>query len=442
MAKGVASWAAITRQVSNSSDPTKVLQQLASACGLGHVFGKAKGKGRGSPPPKGKGKTKGGPAPPAPITENGKPAFMETHKGDVVPITFVCHNTDCRYPHYSWRSTCSNCKLERRPEQEPRTFDRSKVKPRLQLDPLAQAGKKHWVPPKPGAPPTAKADGSGAAGAPSVEDVSMDEEKPEAAPFIVPAALDHKAVKLLLSQNMEVGIQYKEHFKVTTAANSDLKNELHSKRDKLKGLTDFDATKYAEEIAALQADVERIQAKLAAQEDGAAADVAPGAVNDTAGKLNLLLSRHLDTVAKEEASFVQMQNELDAQIGALQAKHALARRLKAERDRANAELQSALEHKVANLGMASAVEAKLATVTDLKAKQDVQCAIQEAITPQWKEQNGLSAMPMEGIQAIILLSLQMASSMPEALAHAAPNVMPPQPKRAKVAENSGDAIQS
>ena len=129
---------------------------------------------------------------------------------------------------------------------------------------------------------------------------------------------------------------------------------------------------------------------------------------------------------------------------ALQTKHALAIKLKAARDKANHELENALEHKVANLGRTSAVEAKLSTVADIKAKQDVNQAISDAITPQWKEQHGLTAMPQEGIQAIILLSLKMANAIPDALSLATPTAMPPEPKRAKItgASASADAMQS
>ena len=140
--KGSSRWSDAKDQLGALSDPAKAFQQLATACGLGLVFGKGKGKGK-SQHKGGANKGKGGAGMLSTITENNKPAFMETAKGDIVPMLWVCHGVECRYPHHAWRLTCTNCKLERQPEQEPRSFDRSKVKPRLELNPADQLGKSH-----------------------------------------------------------------------------------------------------------------------------------------------------------------------------------------------------------------------------------------------------------------------------------------------------------
>ena len=356
---------------------------------------------------------------------------METHKGEVVPITWVCHGIDCRYPHYHWRGTCTNCKLARQPGQEPRTFDRSKVKPRLALDPAAQAGKKHWVPPKPGAAPVAKVKPASSASA--AGDVEMEEEETTAeVPLLVPAALDHRAVKLLIGQGMDVANQYRSHFKVAVVAHNEMQVELDLALNKLSDLIDHDSTKFAKEIADLQAEFDCLQSKVDALDGTASVDTAPGAINDLAGKLNLLLSKHLANMAKEDATFATAQDEVDAKIEALKVQNALAQSNKLRMDKANEELKEALEAKVA--GLASGEDANFGHVEDAKAKQEVERAISDAIIPRWKEQNGLSAVPMEGVQAIILLTLKLAGTSHAAFSRVAPASMGSLKKKQKFGE--------
>jgi hypothetical protein len=249
--------------------------------------------------------------------------------------------------------------------------------------------------------------------------MGVDCEAPE--PFMIPGCLNQQAVKLLLSQGMEVGMKFRAHFKVSASSSGDLQSELEATQAKLDGLVALDAGMFAKEISVLKGEIASLQSKLEAlEQDGASSVVAPGAESDAVGKLNLLLSRHLNRIAKEEEEHCAEQDDLENQIAVLQAKLAVGLRRKQAMDVANEELKTALEAKVA--GHASN-DGKFVALDLAAAKQQVEMAINKSLSPDWLKQRGMAGLPKEGLQAIILEAFKLASSMPTAVAKVVPNAM-------------------
>jgi hypothetical protein len=248
------------------------------------------------------------------------------------------------------------------------------------------------------------------------EDEGVDE-----LPFMVPGCLSHQAVKLLVSQGLPVGALYRAHLKVAACSNGELQAELIAAQAKHDGLVALDPTMYAKGIAALQAEVGILQVKLDALGwDDASSVIAPGAESDVVGKLNLLLSRHLNNMAKEDEEHTSLLDDLANQVAVLQAKSALAVRHKQAKDKVNDELKEALELKVAYYASS---DVKREALDLAAAKLEVEKAINQSLSPQWLEQRGMAGLPKEGLQAIILEAFKLASAMPRAFAKVAPNAM-------------------
>jgi hypothetical protein len=250
---------------------------------------------------------------------------------------------------------------------------------------------------------------------------------------MVPGCLNQQAVKLLLSQGMEVGAKFRSHFKVSASSNGELLAEIGAAQAKLDGLVALDPGLFAKEITGLKGEVAALQGKLdALEQDGASSVVAPGAESDVVGKLNLLLGKHLNRVAKEEEDFAAEQDDLENQVAVLQAKLAVGLRRKLAMDQANEELKEALEVKVASF---SSSEFKRDALDLAAASREVEKAISESLSPQWLEQRGMAGLPKEGLQAIILEAFKLANAMPGALGKVVPNAMAFKGKGKRAAED-------
>ena len=211
-------------------------------------------------------------------------------------------------------------------------------------------------------------------------------------PLMIPKALDHRSVKLMLDQGIDIAAKYREHFKVATVAPIIVRGDLDKAVHKLTVIKDRqEDQKWEKEIAALQSEVDSLQAKVDAAGDAGSVDMAPGASLDLAGRFNLLLAKHLDYMAKEVSSFSSAQEEVESQIDILRAKAALAFRNQQLLDKANEELKQTLEVKIATLGQNSDIH--MAQAERTAAMLTVEQSIGEQITPQWKEANGLSSVP-------------------------------------------------
>ena len=97
---------------------------------------------------------------------------------------------------------------------------------------------------------------------------------------------------------MDIATQYRTHFRVAALAPSETKENQDVVLGKVAKLKDMgEDEKWEQELATLQAEVDRLQLKVDAQEETCSADAAPGASIDLAWRLNLLLAKHLNYIA-------------------------------------------------------------------------------------------------------------------------------------------------
>ena len=345
------------------------------------------------------------------MDEAGNQATMFNNQGVAASVKWICSHANCHYPHYGNRPTCSNCKAPRNPAQEPTTLVCSKIKPRnAQPQLVLTAAPKA----KPGPASTDAASSQAAAAASSgpapsdafaEDDCSMDPEPPI---LYAPACLGPWAVKLLIKEDVEAGLKYKEHFKVKISGQTELQEQLAVAQRKLAFLETAPPGDFSMEMEVCLADIKSLEEKLGNSPEEPLSEIpALGEENGRIGKVAQLLSKHQANMAAEEISHKETMADLESQVVNIRALMAREVSTAQAKTAANEELLAGLQAKVRSL---TTSDHRAAAVNRLQDQSEFEEAVSTHFQPQWLSDNGLSGMTEEAVKAMCTRFMIMMGS--------------------------------
>lgn len=358
---------------------------------------------------------------PAIKDEVGAPATMLNNQGVEVPVSWICSQVGCHYPHFGHRQFCSNCKVPRNKAKEPTVLISSQIKPRVAPAPLLAAAPKAKPAPllQPGQPAAAVDVASGSAPEQSAEAQASQEGIPvaqEATPTLqIPACLSAATVKLLIKEGIEVGLKYKETFKVKTLGQSEMQEQLATQQRRLSFMETAPPGDFTGEIEVCSAFIKSLEEKLgtATNDDPMSELPAPGEESGLVSKLTNLLSRHQVNMAAEESNYKETITDMEAQIIKLKAGLAQETATAQARNAANEELLAALQAKILTL---TNTHPHVAAAQQLQEESKFEAAIKQRFQPSWLQQNGLGGITQEAVSAmctqlmLVLHETRMASA--------------------------------
>ena len=340
--------------------------------------------------------------------ETGAPATMLNNQGVEVAVTWVCAQSSCHYPHYGQRQFCSNCKVPRNKAREPTVLITRQIKPRVAPPPLLAATPKAKPAPSQQAGQSEEPVGENAAVAQAGQS-GMGDAPAAPAPLHVPACLSAATVKLLIKEGIEVGLKYKETFKVKTLGQSELQEQLVTQQRRLAFLETAPAGDFGDEILVCSTYIKSLEERLGTASDEPMSEIpAPGEESGLVSKLTNLLSRHQVNMAAEESNHKEAIADMEAQIVKLKASLALEITAAQARNAANEELLTALQAKI--LGLTTS-NPHLAAAQQLQVEDRFQTAVRQHFQPSWLQENGLGGMTTEAVNVMcsqFMLMLQVA----------------------------------
>ena len=127
-------------------------------------------------------------------------------------------------------------------------------------------------------------------------------------PRYTPSCLSAPIVRLLIKQDVEAALKFKDHFKIKAVGPTELQQQLATAKCKLGQLLTLNQAAFATEIEVARAEIATLEDRLgtAADMDGMSTDHAPGMESGLLSKMTSILSRHQKAMAREEEEHQQL----------------------------------------------------------------------------------------------------------------------------------------
>ena len=372
--------------------------------------------------------------------------MRDTHGNDK-EILWICHVPECNLAHFAWRKKCVCCSAARDLAKEPKTFDPAKHLAKAlkrsgdatPQPPMASTPKAKAQPPrrkvqigpapkeqeaavpevavqsselpasKPGqCPDTAMSDGEGE------EEQSLESEVDD----YVPPILDARNVRMLLEENMEIAIQYKEHFHVQNQASSELEAQVALLEKKLSSMQiTNEGGLWSAEIKTTEATLETMRAKLGTSAQSVVSEGTGDSPN--VARITLMLDKHVTLMAKRESDHEKNVEDLESQIASLQAELAQAQKANLRKAAKDEALKIACETRMAQGKTTADV---IATAIAKNAQMEVLSSkMQAAMSPEWIVQHNLTGVPTQTWNAILAQLMSVVTDTIQPAVAAVPN---------------------